>query len=80
MFDMKSPLSGFNGAMNGATWAIAQRQQDLDNAIKDFQNAVNRGYDITDFYIQDEILEHNNLLDISPTELRYIEDSVNGIL
>jgi hypothetical protein len=77
---MKSPLSGFNGEMNGATWAIAQRQQDLDNAIKDFQDAVNRGYDITDFYIQDEIFEHNNLLDISPTELRYIEDSVNGIL
>ena len=80
MFNMSNPLSGLHGEQNGATWAIMQRQMDLDNAINEFVSLACQGYDISDDYLQGEVFEHNNIERLSDIEENYIVSSIDKLL
>ena len=66
-----------NGFVNGFSCMVFQHQMDLENAVKDFENAIKSGLDPND--AAPHILRKNNLTNLSREDKAYLERKIEAI-
>jgi hypothetical protein len=76
-FDIKNPLSGATGEVNGATYMLMQREDDIEQVIKRMIDMYFEGYDLNNDDIQEYIFKQYNIYPLVLSETLYIQKKVS---